>query len=77
VSLEESEARLEAIEARLRAQLRKLIEMDRRFKAYLLPPLPSEIISYIHTLGDLFTELDALVGAFQTYRKFLKEKLKG
>jgi len=71
----EMESSLEEYESKMKKLLDELIEMDKRFRTYLIPPLPHETLSFIHTLSDFLREFRNWVDEWNTYRKAIKESL--
>lgn len=73
--LHEAQGRLDVREARIRELMNDLIKMDERFRTYILPPLPHEIISFIHTISDLLRELQGWMNDLSDYRKAISEAI--
>ena len=67
--IRESERKLLMVEAKIEGYIKKLVEMDREFRRYILPPLPHEILSFLNTLSDCLSELQTLISSFRDYRQ--------
>ena len=74
--LREVEGRLSVRESRIKELLDRLMEADKRFRTYILPPLPHEILSFIHALSDLIREQRIWLDELADYRKAISEVLK-
>ncbi len=73
--LHEIKGRLNVRETRIRELIDGLIKMDERFRGYLLPPLPHEILSFIHTLSDFLREHRSWLDDMDVYRKAIERLL--